>query len=95
MKNTIHQAGFTPPTDRPLGNERRTTVTAEIVATVALAFCTALTAIVVSMGIAEANPAGAIIDNEGNLFAIALLLGLVFIGIGGFAAIMPTRKHKQ
>ncbi|MGB7257925.1 MAG: hypothetical protein WBD48_07595 [Pseudolabrys sp.] len=95
MKNTIHQAGFTPPTDRPLGNERHTTVTAEIVATTALAFCTALAAIVVSMGIAEANPAGAVIDNEGNLFAIALLLGLIFIGMGGFAAITPTRKRKR
>ncbi|HVV62418.1 MAG TPA: hypothetical protein VHD14_11750 [Pseudolabrys sp.] len=95
MNNTFHQAGFTPPTERPLGNERRTIVTAEIVAAVALAICTALAAIVVSIGIAEANPAGAVIDNEANLFAIALLLGLLFIGMGGFTAILPTRKHKR
>ena len=91
MKEFVHQTGFAPPADRPLGKERRVVALAELVATAALAFCTLLAAVVMSMSAARANPAGAVIDNEGNLFAIALLLGLIFIGMSGLSAILPRR----
>jgi len=94
MKDPVHQPGFGPPAGRPLGKERRVVALAELVATAALAFCTLLIAVVMSMGVARANPAGAVIDNEGDLFAISLLLGLMFIGAGGLTAIMPRRSKR-
>ena len=42
-----------------------------------------MAATVVSVGIARANVADNVIDNEGSLFAVALVLGLLFIGMGG------------
>jgi hypothetical protein len=38
--------------------------------------------------------ADGVIDNEGGLFAVALLLGLLFIGIGGFS-LLPPREHRR
>ena len=46
--------GFSPPKDRPLGNERRSILLTELIATVALVICTLTVAAVVSIGIAHA-----------------------------------------
>jgi hypothetical protein len=89
--------GFTPPADHTLGTERRTVVFAELLAIVALLLSTIVAATVVSVGIARADVASNVIDNEGGLFAIALMLGLLFIGMGGLTAFtLPgERPHKH
>ena len=46
-------------------------------------FAIIVIATVVSVGIARADVVGNVIDNEASLFAVALLLGLLFIGMGG------------
>ena len=88
--------GFTPPIGRALGGERRTAVLAELVAAIGLVLCILVAATVVSIGVARADVAANIIDNEGGLFAIALLLGLLFVGMGGLTALsLPHPRHKK
>jgi heme/copper-type cytochrome/quinol oxidase subunit 3 len=94
MRKPIEDTGFTPPADHPLGTERRTVVLAELVAIAALALSTIVVATAVSAGIAHANVADGVIGHEGSLFAIALLLGLIFIGVGGLS-ILPGGRPKK
>jgi hypothetical protein len=94
MRKPIEDTGFTPPADHPLGTERRTVVLAELVAIAALALSTIVVATVVSAGIAHANVADGVIGHEGSLFAVALLLGLIFIGVGGLS-ILPGGRPKK
>ena len=77
-------SGFAPPAGRPLGAERRTLAVAELIATVGLTLGTAIAAIVVTAGMARAGVGGDVIGDEGGVFALALLLGLAFIALGGF-----------
>lgn len=94
MSKSFEKSGFSAPNDRALGNERRTATLAELVATIALTVCTLIAATVVSVGIARADAAGSIIDNEGSLFAIALVLGLVFVVMGGLSVLhLPHLPH--
>ena len=96
MRNDIDSPGFTAPNGRALGNERRTVALAELVAIVGLALSTIVAATVVSVGIAHANVVGNVIDNEGSLFTVALLLGLIFIAMGGLTAFtLPGHKPKK
>ena len=96
MRNDIDSPGFTAPNGRALGNERRTVALAELVAIVGLALSTIVAATVVSVGIARANVVGNVIDNEGSLFTLALLLGLIFIAMGGLTAFtLPGHKPKK
>jgi len=82
--------------DRPLGGESRTVVMTELVASVALALSTLIAATVVSVGIARADVASNVIDNESGVIAIALLLGLLFIGMGGLTILsLPHHPHKK
>jgi uncharacterized membrane protein YphA (DoxX/SURF4 family) len=91
----IENTGFAAPASRPIGHERRSVALAALIASAALAVSTIVAATVVSVGIARASVVDGVIDNEGGLFAVALLLGLVFIGIGSFA-IMPKRgRHRH
>ncbi len=83
MRTPIDGSGFTAPPDHALGHERRHVALAALIASAALAFATVVAATVVSVGIARADVASNVIDNEGSLFAVALLLGLLFIGMGG------------
>jgi len=94
MRDTFEDTGFTAPAGRRLGRERRTVAIAALIASAALAVSTIVAATVVSVGIARASAADGVIDNEGSLFAIALLLGLVFIGIGSFAILPPRGRPK-
>ena len=90
MRHDIDSPGFTAPNGRALGNERRTVALAE------LALSTIVAATVVSVGIARANVVGNVIDNEGSLFTVALLLGLIFIAMGGLTAFtLPGHKPKK
>ena len=96
MRNTTSNSGFTPPAGSALGNERRSAAIAELIATVVLALSTIVAVTVVSVGIARANVAGNVIDNEGSLFTIALLLGLVFIAMGGLTLFtLPGHRPKK
>ena len=96
MRNTIEGTGFTAPTGHSLGHERRTVALAALIASAALAISTIVAATVVSVGIARANVADGVIDNEGSLFAVALLLGLLFIGMGGLTILtLPGDKRNS
>ena len=87
---------FTPPSGRALGRERRTVALAELVAIVGLALSTIVAATVVSVGIARADVVGNVIDNEGSMFAVALVLGLIFIAMGGLTVFtLPRHKPKK
>ncbi len=96
MHKPIENTGFTPPTGRALGRERRTVALAELVAIVGLALSTIVAATVVSVGIARANVAGNVIDNDSSVFAMALLLGLGFIAVGGLTTLkLPFHNPKK
>jgi len=96
MRKNIQSAGFMSPAGRPLGSQRRIAVFAELVATIGLALSILVAATVLSIGVARADVATNVIDNEGELFAIALLLGLLFIGMGGLTALsLPHPRHKK
>ncbi|MBI3703100.1 MAG: hypothetical protein HY244_04415 [Rhizobiales bacterium] len=94
MHAPLDHSGFTAPPDRTLGQERRRVAVASLIASAALAFATVVVATVVSVGIARANVVGNVIDNESGLFALALLLGVLFIGMGGLTVLsLPHDLH--
>jgi hypothetical protein len=94
MRSPLDNFGFRPPAARGLGRERRTAVFTELAAGIALAVSTMVVATVLSVGMARANVADGVIGNEGSVFAIALALGLLFVGIGGYS-ILPGDKAKK
>ncbi len=96
MREPIEKSGFTAPAQRTVGNGQRNIALAELIAIIGLALSTIVAATVVSVGIARANVAGNVIDNEGSVFTIALLLGVIFIAIGGFSALsLPFHWRKK
>jgi hypothetical protein len=95
MRKHFKDTGFTPPAGHPLGRERRTIALAEMMAIAALALSTIVAATVVSAGVARANVADGVIGHEGSLFTIALLLGLMFISIGGLSVLPGGRPKKH
>jgi hypothetical protein len=97
MRKRITSAGFTPPANRKLGTEHQTVAIAEFIASLTLALSTLVVVSVVGVGVARADVVSGVIDNEGGVFAIALLLGLLFIGMGGVTIISlphPSRHRK-
>jgi hypothetical protein len=94
MRNDIDSHGFSAPSARALGDERRSLALAELVAIIGLTLSTIVAATVVSVGIAHADVVGNVVDNEGGLFTLALLLGMIFIGIGGYSALTMS-SHRQ
>ena len=97
MRKPDFSAGFTPPPDRALGKERRTVAFAELIASLGLVVSTLVAVTVVSIGIARADVVGNVIDNEGGLFVIALVLGILFIGMGGLTilSLPDNQRHKK
>ena len=88
-------AGFSPSAGRKLGHERRTVAVAQAVTTFGLALCTFVALFIVSIEIARANMAAAqIIDNEGSIFALALVLGLLFVVMGGLSFLSLPHRRK-
>jgi hypothetical protein len=79
MRPSPQDTGFAPPAS----GVRRNPAVAELVATAGLALATIVTAIAVTVGVAHADVADSVISNEGSIFAVALVLGLAFIGMGG------------
>jgi len=94
MRAPIENTGFTPPAGRSLGGERRNVALTELIASIALAVATVVVATVVTAGIARAEVADGIIGHEGSLFGVALLLGLIFIGMSGLSFV-PSDKPKR
>jgi hypothetical protein len=97
MNAPLEGTGFIAPSGHRLGQERRSVAVASLVASLVLALCTIVAATVVSVGIARASVGDGVIDNEGTLFVLALLLGLfAFVGIGSIG-LMPRRgaKHRH
>jgi hypothetical protein len=96
MRQPIDSTGFAAPAGRKLGRERRTVAVAELVAGIALALCTIVAATAVTAGIARADVVGNVVGHEGSLFAVALVLGLLFIGMGGLTVLsLPTAKPRR
>jgi len=91
----ITSAGFAPPAKRQLGTEHRSVAIAEVVASVALILSTLIAVTVISVGVARADVVSGVIDNEGGVFAIALLLGLLFIGMGGVTIISLPHQSRH
>lgn len=98
MQKHIETTGFRAPAGHPLGRERRTVALAELVAGVALALSTVVVATVLtvlSAGVARASVAENVIGNEVSLFGIALLLGVIFLGLGGLSALAGDRHERR
>jgi len=89
MRTPIENTGFTPP---PPANGPSAAF-AELIASAGLALATVVTVTVVTVGVARASVADGVIGNEGSVFAIALVLGLAFIGIGGLS--LPGSRPKR
>jgi hypothetical protein len=97
MPKPIETTGFTPPSGHALGGVRRTVALAQLLATVGLALSTIVAVTAVSIGVARASVAGNVIDNEGSVFTVALVLGVVlFIAMGGLTAFtLPGHRPKK
>jgi hypothetical protein len=93
MRKPLDSTGFRAPTQHPLGSERRSVMLAELVATLALAVSTVIAATVLTVGIARAGAVDGMIDNQGSLFGVVVLLGLISVGLGGYA-FLPGGKAK-
>ena len=95
MNKHIENTGFRAPAGHALGRERRTVAFAELVTGIALALSTVVVATVLSVGVARASVADGIIGHEGSLFGVALLLGLIFIVLGGISSLSGGKQNEQ
>ena len=95
MRKHIEDTGFRAPSDRSLGRERRTVAFAELVTGIALALSIVVLATVMSVGVARADVIEGVVGHEGSLFGVALLLGLLFIGLGGLATLPDKGREKR
>jgi hypothetical protein len=69
-------------------SQPRPAVPVELITTVLLALSTMVAATAVSIGIARADVAGIRADGDPAPFAIALLIGLLLLAMGGLTAMM-------
>jgi len=95
MHRPIENSGFTPPQSRALGDERRRVALAELIAIVGLAVSTIVAATVVSVGIARADVIGSLARHDSGVIGMALLLGLIFVGMGGLTVVGSNRKPSK
>jgi len=96
MATPLESTGFKPPASRGFDRKRRTLALAELVAIAGLALSTIVVATVVSVGIARANVAGDVVGHEGSVFGVALVLGLLFLAMGGLTVFsLPSHKPKK
>jgi hypothetical protein len=70
--------------------KRRSIAFVELLTTAALALSTAVAVTAVSIGIARADVAGAVINGDGTAFAVALFIGLLVSGMSGLTALMAA-----
>lgn len=95
MRQPSPANGFAARPRRKLGHERRTAAVAELIATVVLCLCTIVAATAVTVGIANADVVDGVVGHEGSLFAVALVLGLLFIGMGGLTVLSLSEKPRR
>lgn len=96
MRKHSKITGFRGPADPAVpGVESRRVVLAELAAIAGLTIATLIAATAVSVGIARASVLDGVIDNDGTLFTIALLLGLAFVAIGGLSLLPGERRPRH
>lgn len=96
MRKRNKITGFRGPAGSAgLGVESRRVVLAELAAIAGLTVATLIAATAVSVGIARASVLDGVIDNDGTLFTIALLLGLAFVAIGGLSLLPGERRPRH
>jgi len=88
MRNSPENTGFTPAAE-----QRHNPAVPQLIATAGLALATLVTVTVVTAGVARADVIDGVIGNESSVFAIALILGLAFIGMGGLT--LPGSRPKK
>jgi len=89
-------AGFRGPADpESPGVESRRVVFAELAAIIGLTIATVIAATAVSVGIARASVVDGVLDNDGGLFTVALLLGLAFLAVGGLSLLPGERRPRH
>jgi len=95
MLRPVDQMGFAPPPRRRLGRERRVAILAELLATVGLAAGTTVAATVITAGIARADGLAALPGQHTSVVAIAVVFGLLLVGMGGLTAmsLAPSRRR--
>ena len=94
MRHPVQTTGFAAR-PRKLGRERRTAAVAELIATVVLGIGTLVAATAVTVGFAHAEVADSVIGHEGSLFAVALVLGLLFAGMGGLTVLSLSERPRR
>ena len=95
MRQSVPTNGFAAPSRHKLGRERRTVAVAELIATMGLCLGTFVAATAVTVGIAHADVVDGVIGHEGSLFAVALVLGLLFIGMGGLTVLNLSDRSRR
>ncbi|HZL32248.1 MAG TPA: hypothetical protein VFC54_14480 [Pseudolabrys sp.] len=94
VSQSIRSTGFAAPHRRAVAGQSRFV---ELATIAGLAISTVVAFTAITVGAAHASVADGVIGNEGSLFTISLLLGLIFIGIGGLS-ILPQggkRRHRH
>ena len=71
-------------------SQTRPVALVELITTVLLALSTVVAATAVSIGIARADVLGIRADGDAAPFAVALLIGLLLLAMGGLTAIMTA-----
>jgi len=88
------RTGFAPHGEERVRG-RYCNILAQLIATVALVMSIAVTATVVTFGIARADAPGAADDDMSARLAVALLFGFVLVGMGGLTAFLSRGRLKQ
>jgi len=90
----IDRTGFAPHGEERVRG-RYCNILAQLIATVALVMSIAVTATVVTFGIARADAPGAGAEDMSARLAVALLFGFVLVGMGGLTAFLSRSRLKQ
>lgn len=91
MSKRVSFTGFVAPQSRPLNGQTRLV---ELAAVAGLVVSTVVALTAITVGVAHAGVADGVIGNEGSVFTVALVLGLLFIGIGGLSFLPPGRTRR-
>jgi hypothetical protein len=95
MRRINDDTGFAPPSTRPLGRERRSVACVQLLAGIGLAAGTLIAATVITAGISRADGLAPVAGPHTSLLAVALVVGLLFAGMGGLTvmSVAPSRRR--
>jgi len=95
MRRINDDTGFAPPSTRLLGRERRKLACVQLLAGIGLPAGTLIAATVITAGIARADGLVPAPGQHTSLVAVALIVGLLFAGMGGLTAmsLAPSRRR--